>query len=32
MTGALADELAKAGRFSVRYGEEVIAYVRGGAA
>ena len=26
MTGALADELAKAGRFSVRYGEDVIAY------
>lgn len=26
MTGAVADELAKAGRFSVRYGEDVIAY------
>ena len=26
MTSAVADQLAKAGRFSVRYGEEVIAY------
>ena len=26
MTGAEADDLAKAGRFSVRYGEDVIAY------
>ena len=26
MTGAVADELAKAGRFSIHYGEDVIAY------
>ncbi len=26
MTGAVADELANAGRFSIQYGEEVIAY------